>query len=214
MKPVFVTIDGAKATGKTTLMVRLDAVLGRDLRVRRLAEKDLDPGREETRRLLAVAGRNLSPQVDFEVACRLAVGRQAITASLEAITDVDVVLMDRWVPSEAALRRHVPFADCLAENERLGVRRPDLVLALHCEAPVSWDRAQARARGLDSLVIHGFDDHVTSCRTFLAAARQYGWTVIDNSGALEHSVDAAVAAIRTCIDSHPFPSQHAGGPTS
>ncbi|WP_163988893.1 thymidylate kinase [Pyxidicoccus caerfyrddinensis] len=176
--PLFVSFDGPKGTGKTTLIRSVSELLQPYVTLRCLVEKDLDPFATESRRLLSAAGPRPTQEVEAEVVEKFARGRAWITEHVLRLATEHVVLMDRWFPSDAAFRRHVPFAESLEANQRAGVAIPDLVIATTCDPRESWLRAHARHRGLDSVVIHDEVSHAEATRRFEAAAQTHRWALI------------------------------------
>lgn len=194
----FVSFDGPKATGKTTVLEAVAAALREDGRyqVVSLCEKELDPFRSETLGLIKALTAHPSRDLESLVCERLAAGRSWITNNIVCKQAAgSVVLMDRWYPSDAAFRRTVPFADILAMNLDRQVQIPDLHVAVVTAPDISWARAQARPKGLSSVVINSKEDHVNSTEAFdLAAARQ-NWLSCRNEG----SVAQATLQITTRI---------------
>lgn len=200
MKSLFVSIDGPKGTGKTTLLEGLERRLrlsaGEGVAIERWSEKDRDPTREEVRRLLELQRLDYSRDRELEIVAMLAEGRAIISAQIaETVASrPTVLLIDRWYPSDAVFRRGIPFAECLRANRANGVRVPDLVVALQCDAQVSWSRACERPRGLDSSVILNFGEHKASTDSFDRAVREYNWFVVNSE--LDPSVCVRMAEAR------------------
>lgn len=194
----FVSFDGPKATGKTTVLEAVAAALREDARYRvvSLCEKELDPFRSET--LVLIKALTARPSRDLEslVCERMAAGRSWITNNIvRELPAGTVVLMDRWYPSDAAFRKTIPFADILAMNLDRQVQIPDLHVAVVTAPEVSWARAQARPKGLSSVVINSKEDHANCTEAFdLALARQ-NWFSCRNEG----SVAQAALQITTRI---------------
>ena len=200
-RPYFASFDGPKATGKTTILEDLATALRTDGRasVVQLCEKDLDPYRCDTLALIKESASCPSEQLETLVCQRLADGRAWITENV--LTRVDpssVVLIDRWYPSDAAFRRIIPFSQILAMNFDCGVWAPDLHIGVITVPEISWDRAITRPRGLNSLVIHDFAEHVACTAAFDSAIADNGWFVCRN----ECSVSNATNHILTAIYGH------------
>jgi thymidylate kinase len=147
-RPVFVSINGQKGTGKTTLIHGVMQIMPSSLTVMALSEKDVDPYRNKTEELLRTHRAHTTHAVEQEIVHLLAAGRAAISKGYPAERRCDVVLIDRWYPSDAYFRRCVPFSDVLATNIAEGVAKPDLILAAVCDPHESWRRATTRPRGL------------------------------------------------------------------
>ncbi|SDH55973.1 Thymidylate kinase [Paraburkholderia steynii] len=193
---LFISFDGPKGTGKTTI---LDGVhnklkaLGRD--VVALCEKELDPYRADTIELLEQL--SLAPNLALEthICEQLAAGRAWITTHiLDGLHSGEIVLIDRWYPSDAAFRRLIPFEQVLDINRSRLVRNPDIAVAVTCAASMSWDRAHSRSRGLNSHVIQSFEQHRQCTEVFNLAAEKYGWCACIN--------DRTVSAAATELVSH------------
>ncbi len=202
MRSLFVSVDGPKGVGKTTLLDAVEKVFQSDIEVGRWIEKDLDPGRGETLRMLSAQRQQFSVAREESIVASLANGRATISQQINSWLSGTprLLLIDRWYPSDAAFRRGVPFERCLAENLRRRVRQPDLAIALLCAAKVSWARASVRTRGLDSSVIADEQEHAASTSSFDAAARAQGWFEVRNEGSFEASVRQASDRIWTLLD--------------
>ncbi|CAB3785929.1 Thymidylate kinase [Paraburkholderia ultramafica] len=192
-QPLFISFDGPKGTGKTTILegVRDELrALGRE--VVALCEKELDPYRADTIVLLEQLSTASSPALETRICQQLAAGRAWITTHiLEALDSGKIALIDRWYPSDAAFRRSIPFEQVLDINRTSAVRDPDIAVAVTCAAPLSWDRAWSRSRGLNSHVIQSFEQHKKCTEVFNDAVEKYGWYACIN----DRTVSAAVAAV-------------------
>lgn len=185
-RPVFVTFDGPKAVGKSTLIGLLGPSLAAaGARVRTVVEKEVipDPVSRRLETLYAAFRREPGPETDRAVAAALLEARILITRDVLAAIDADLVLLDRWYPSDAVFRRFLDPSEVVGANLSAGVLVPDLVLAVTCDPATSWERAMARGRGLDSKVVSGFADHEESTRRFAAAAETFGWEVVRTDAA-------------------------------
>lgn len=191
-RPLFVSVDGPKGTGKTTLLRALQDALRPRFGVMCHAEKELDPNRAEVQSLLERLRAKPSLDHEWDVVRLMVRSRVSICNWLAEQSAVDIVLLDRWYPSDAAFRRFVPFEACHAENMSARVRIPDLIIATVCATAESWRRATSRGRGLDSMVIGGFQDHERSTANFEAAASRFGWHLLSTDTQIDVVVSKAV----------------------
>lgn len=191
----FVSIDGPKGSGKTTLLECLRHALPRSLEVACYTEKEVDPLRDMTETLLEKYQGSVTPDVEADIVQLLAAGRARITNSLLRQPTADVLLFDRWYPSDAYFRRWIPFDDVVAINMALGVARPNLVLAAVCDPMESWRRATSRPRGLDSKAGITKEQHFIATEAFEKAIEAYGFTRLDTGGSIEDAVEYAREAI-------------------
>lgn len=196
-RPLFVSLDGPKGVGKTTLLEAITQVLRADnKKVIRLCEKKSDPWRKETMALVNRFARNPAMDLEREVCERFADSRAWI--SLHVLTKQpagSIILMDRWYPSDAAFRRMVPFAEILQLNLERNVRTPDLHVGVVTAPEISWARAAARTRGLSSTVIHKLDEHVACTEAFEREVADNGWVLCRNDGPLEVATMHVVSEI-------------------
>ncbi|MBC3336089.1 MULTISPECIES: dTMP kinase [Pseudomonas] len=194
---LFVSLDGPKGTGKTTLLEAVTKALRADnKKVIRLCEKKSDPFRRETMALVNKLVRNPSRDLELEICERLADSRAWISQHVLAKQPPgSIVLIDRWYPSDAAFRRIVPFAEILQLNIDRNVRVPDLHVGIVTAPGVSWARAAARRRGLSSTVIHRLEEHVTCTEAFERAVADHGWVLCRNEGPIEDATRQVVAEI-------------------
>lgn len=197
--PALITFDGPKGVGKTTLIGHVENRL-RELgyAVDAFSEKSLmaagamgaalddayralksKPGRasEETIAGLHRQGRLLLQQTHF---CR---------------SSADLLLLDRWYPSDAVFRRDVDVAAVVQANLDAGVRIPDLAFAVTCDAAVSWERALQRTRRLDSKVIETFDEHAESTKRFENLAEHFGWRPLRTERTTPEALCSEVVAL-------------------
>ncbi|MDI3205472.1 dTMP kinase [Pseudomonas shahriarae] len=195
--PLFVSLDGPKGTGKTTLLEAVTKVLRADAKtVIRLCEKKSDPFRRETMILVNKLVRNPCRDLELQVCERLAdsrawISRQVLTKQPPG----SIVLIDRWYPSDAAFRRIVPFADILQLNIDRNVQVPDLHVGIVTAPEISWARAAARRRGLSSTVMHTLEEHVACTQAFERAVADQGWVLCRNEGTLEEATLQVVSEI-------------------
>lgn len=195
---LFISLDGPKGTGKTTLLESVTQALRADNRkVIRISEKKSDPYRGETMSLVNQFVRDPCRDLEMKVCERLALSRAWITQHVLARQPKDsIILIDRWYPSEAAFRRLVPFAEILRLNIEHGVRVPDLHVGVVTDPEISWSRAAARSRGLSSTVMHELHEHVVCTQAFERAVADHGWVLCRNEGTLEAATRQVVSAIQ------------------
>lgn len=196
-RPLFVTLDGPKGTGKTTLLEAVTKVLRADnKKVIRLCEKKSDPFRAETMALVNKLARNPCLDLEREVCARFADSRAWISQQVLTKQPADsIILMDRWYPSDAAFRRLVPFAEILQLNRERNVQTPDLHIGVVTAPEISWARAAARTRGLNSTVMHRLEEHVASTRAFERESATHGWILCRNEGTIENATDRVISEI-------------------
>lgn len=196
-RPLFISLDGPKGVGKTTLLEAITKVLRADNRkVVRLCEKKSDPWRGETMALVNRLVRNPCLDLEREVCQRFADSRAWISRHvLTRQPPGSIILMDRWYPSEAAFRRMVPFAEILQLNLERDVQTPDLHVGVVTAPAISWARAAARSRGLSSTVMHKLEEHVASTRAFEREIAYRGWVLCRNEGSIEEATMQVVAEI-------------------
>lgn len=196
-RQLFVSLDGPKGTGKTTLLESITQVLRADNRkVIRLSEQKSDPLRAETMALVNRLARNPSVELEREICERFAVSRAWISQNVLTKQPGNcIILMDRWYPSDAAFRRLVPFAEIWQQNIELNVRVPDLHVGVITAPEISWERAAARSRGLGSTVIHRLEEHVACTRAFEQEMTNHGWFLCRNEGTVEEATMQVIAEI-------------------
>ena len=196
-RQLFVSLDGPKGTGKTTLLESITQVLRADNRkVIRLSEQKSDPFRAETMALVNRLARNPSVELEREICERFAVSRAWISQNVLTRQPGNcIILMDRWYPSDAAFRRMMPFAEILQRNIELNVRAPDLHVGVVTAPEVSWERTAVRSRGLGSTVIHRLEEHVACTRAFEQEVVSHGWFLCRNEGTIEEATMQVIAEI-------------------
>jgi thymidylate kinase len=196
-RPLFISFDGPKGTGKTTLLEAITRALRADGRkVIRLCEKKSDPDRGATMALVNQVARQPGQALEKEVCQRLADSRAWISRHVLPRQPSDsIILIDRWYPSDAAFRRTVPFEQILQLNIERDVRVPDLHVGVVTAPDVSWARAAARSRGLGSTVISRLDEHVASTEAFERAVADHGWVLCRNEGTVEEATRRMVGEI-------------------
>lgn len=201
-RPLFVSLDGPKGTGKTTLLEAITKVLrAGNKKVIRLCEKKSDPFRGETMALVNKLARSPDRDLELEVCGRFADSRRWISEHVLTRQPSDsIILIDRWYPSEAAFRRLVPFAEILQLNLDRNVRVPDLHVGVVTDPDISWARAAARQRGLSSTVIHQLAEHVACTEAFERAVADHGWVLCRNEGTVEDATMQVVAEIYRVLE--------------
>jgi len=196
-RSLFVSLDGPKGTGKTTLLEAVTHALRADKhKVVRLCERNNDPGRAETMALVNRLVRNPSQALELEVCERLADSRRWISLNVLPKQPADsIILIDRWYPSDAAFRRLIPFAEVLRLNMAREVRVPDLHVGVVTDPEISWARAAARTAGLRSTVMFNLAEQVASTEAFERAVADNGWVLCRNEGTVEEATRQVVAEI-------------------
>ncbi|AUY31891.1 dTMP kinase [Pseudomonas sp. PONIH3] len=200
-RSLFISLDGPKGTGKTTLLEAVTKALRADNRkVIRICEKKSDPYRGETMVLVNQFVRKPCRDLEMKVCERLADSRAWISRHVLAKQPADsIILIDRWYPSDAAFRRLVPFAEILRLNLERNVRVPDLHVGVITDPELSWKRAAARSRGLSSTVMHALEEHVACTEAFERVVADQGWVLCRNEGTLEEATSALVSEIRRLL---------------
>lgn len=200
-RPLFVSLDGPKGTGKTTLLEAITQALRADnKKVIRLCEKKSDPFRGATMALVNQLVRNPSVDLEWAVCQRFADSRAWISQNVLTKQPPDsIILIDRWYPSDAAFRRIAPFADILQLNLDRNVQVPDLHVGVVTDPEISWARAAARSRGLSSTVMHRLEEHVASTEAFERAVADQGWVLCRNEGTIEAATAQVVAEINSVL---------------
>jgi len=196
-RPLFVSLDGPKGTGKTTLLEAVTKVLRAcNKKVIRLCERKSDPFRGETMALINTLARNPSQDLEWAVCQRLADSRRWISRNVLTEQPLDsIILIDRWYPSDAAFRRTIPFAEILQLNLDRDVRVPDLHVGVVTDPDISWARATARSRGLGGTVIQKYAEHMACTEMFEQAVKEHGWVLCRNEGTIEDATMQVVSEI-------------------
>ncbi|WP_043196276.1 dTMP kinase [Pseudomonas putida] len=196
-RPLFVSLDGPKGTGKTTLLEAVTQALRVDgKKVIRLCEKKSDPYRGETMALVNQLARSPCRDLELRVCERFAESRAWISLHVLPRQPADsIILIDRWYPSDAAFRRTVPFDQILRLNLERNVQVPDLHVGVVTAPETSWARAAARTRGLGSTVIHNLGEQVACTEAFERAVAEHGWVLCRNEGTVEAAVRQLVGEI-------------------
>lgn len=176
-----ISFDGPKGVGKTTLIRLVHQRLSASSHpVVALVEKDLIPAPQAALLRSLYAAMKLYPtlETDKAIADALKSARLKLTREVLPTFDGAVILLDRWYPSDAVFRRFLSSDETVAANIAEGVRVPDLTFAVQCDPGISWQRATARERNLDSKVIRTYDDHYQATLSFERAAQQFGWRIV------------------------------------
>ena len=200
-RALFVSLDGPKGAGKTTLLEAVTKALRADnKKVIRLCEKKSDPYRGETMALVNKLVRNPGRELELRVCERLADSRTWISRHVLAKQPPDsIILIDRWYPSDAAFRRIIPFAEILQLNIERNVQVPDLHVGVVTDPDISWARAEARSRGLNSTVIHKLEEHVACTQAFERAIADHGWVLCRNEGTIEDATMQVISQIHRVL---------------
>ncbi|RBL68740.1 thymidylate kinase [Pseudomonas sp. MWU13-2625] len=200
-RPLFVSLDGPKGTGKTTLLEAVTKALrAGNKKIIRLCERKSDPFRGETMALINTLARNPSQDLEWAVCQRLADSRRWISRNVLTEQPLDsIILIDRWYPSDAAFRQTIPFADILQLNLDRDVRVPDLHVGVVTDPDISWTRAATRARGLGGTVIQMHAEHVACTEMFEQAVKEHGWVLCRNEGPIEDATMQIVSEIHRVL---------------
>ncbi|UEB93461.1 thymidylate kinase [Pseudomonas sp. HN2] len=206
-RPLFVSLDGPKGVGKTSLLEAItEALRAGNQKVIRLCEKKSDPFRGETMHLVNRLARHPDRDLELEVCQRLADSRRWISRHvLPRQPTESIILIDRWYPSEAAFRRTVPFAEILQLNIDRNVQVPDLLVGVVTAPEISWARAGARRRGLSSTVLRGLEEHAACTQAFEQAAADQGWFLCRNEGTIEEATRRVVVEINQVMSRRNIP---------
>ena len=200
-RPLFVSLDGPKGTGKTTLLEAVTQVLrAGNQKVIRLCERKSDPFRGETMALVNTLARNPCRDLEWAVCQRLADSRRWISQNVLTKQPLDsIILIDRWYPSDAAFRQTIPFAEILQLNMERDVRVPDLHVGVVTDPDISWARAANRSRGLGGTVIQKHAEHVACTEMFEQAVKDHGWMLCRNEGTVEEATMLVVSRIHEVL---------------
>ena len=200
-RPLFVSLDGPKGTGKTTLLEAVTQVLRADRqKVIRLSEQKSDPYRAETMALVNTLVRHPSRELELRVCERFADSRAWISRHVLTRQPAgSIILIDRWYPSDAAFRRIVGFADILQVNIDRNVQVPDLHVGVVTAPEISWARAAERRRGLSSTVMHKLEEHVACTQAFERAMTDHGWVLCRNETTIEDATAQVVSEIYSVL---------------
>ena len=206
-RPLFVSLDGPKGVGKTSLLEAItEALRAGNQKVIRLCEKKSDPFRGETMHLVNRLARHPERDLELEVCQRLADSRRWISRHVLPRQPTDsIILIDRWYPSEAAFRRTVPFAEILQLNIDRNVQVPDLHVGVVTAPEISWARAGARRRGLSSTVLRGLEEHAACTQAFEQVAADQGWFLCRNEGTIEEATKRVVVEINQVMSRRNIP---------
>ncbi|MCF5054238.1 thymidylate kinase [Pseudomonas syringae] len=200
-RALFVSLDGPKGVGKTTLLEAITQVLRADhKKVIRLCERKCDPSRAQTMLLVNQLARHPTQELERTICQRFADSRAWISQHVLPEQPSDsIILIDRWYPSDAAFRRTIPFAEILQMNMDRNVRVPDLHVGVVTAPDISWARAATRRRGLSSTVIHELAQQVACTHAFERAVADHGWVLCRNEGTVEAATMQVVAEINALV---------------
>ena len=190
---------GPKGAGKTTLIDLTSKRLREVGKVVEIwTEKELMAAVCGPELEAAYFGAKLHPGItsDTALAALHRAGRVRISDSSLRDAKAEIVLLDRWYPSDVVFRRYIDVQVVVEANIEAGVRVPDVAFAVTCNAAISWKRARGRERGLDSKIIRSKRDHVESTERFERAATAHGWLVVRSDHA---SADEMSRAVANCI---------------
>lgn len=179
--PLLITFDGPKGVGKTTLLQLVaEKLLSDGYRVDVLIEKDLMSEYLGESIKLAYEELKASPcsASDTKIAMLHKQGRVVISREKMRASFAEIILIDRWYPSDAVFRNHVNVNNIINDNINSGVLVADICFAVTCDSDISWQRAHGRTRQLDSKVIKNFNDHAVSTNRFNEIAKEHGWYII------------------------------------
>ncbi|QXI03449.1 thymidylate kinase [Pseudomonas tensinigenes] len=200
-RPLFVSLDGPKGTGKTTLLEAVTQVLrAGNQKVIRLCKRKSDPFRGETMALVNTLARNPCRDLDWAVCQRLADSRRWISQNVLTKQPLDsIILIERWYPSDAAFRQTIPFAEILQLNIERDVQVPDLHVGVVTDPDISWARAANRSRGLGGTVIQKHAEHVACTEMFEQAVKDHGWMLCRNEGTVEEATMLVASRIHEVL---------------
>ncbi|WP_236442778.1 dTMP kinase [Pseudomonas syringae] len=199
---MFVSLDGPKGVGKTTLLEAVTTVMRADNhKVIRLCEKKSDPRRAEIMALVDAFTKDPTRPLELKICEHLADSRDWISRHvLTKQPPGSIILIDRWYPSDAAFRRIIPFAEILQLNMDRNVRIPDLHIGVVTDPDISWARAAKRRRGLGSTVIHTLEEHAACTKSFERAVSENGWGLCRNEGTIEDATSQVVSRIYKALE--------------
>lgn len=178
---LLITFDGPKGVGKTTLLQLVaESLRSGGYRVDVFIEKDLMSAYLGESIKLAYEELKASPSSasDSKIAMLHKQGRVFISKEKMRNSLADIILIDRWYPSDAVFRKYIDIKNIINENINAGVMIADICFAVTCAPDISWQRAHGRNRQLDSKVIKDFDEHIMSTNQFDKLAKEYGWYII------------------------------------
>lgn len=197
--PFFISFDGPKGTGKSSIIQEIYKQLQHKLQVQMFVEKELDPYREEVKALLQNDKMNLTKEVEAELLKLLVKGRQFIGNRYIKNATTDIVLIDRWYPSDAVFRKFHHYDECLKMNEEMNVIVPHLIVATTCDPKISLERAMKRPDGLRSLVVKDLNDQIQTTERFEQIAKTQDWFVLHTEPPLHEVVQTLMDEINSQI---------------
>lgn len=181
-----ISLDGNKATGKTTLLVAARKHFGESVAI--VSEKRLDPYRAETLRQIESFRPHPTPAQDLVLLDRFARGRAEVSKRVLEI-NCNLVLLDRWYLSDAAFRPSVTLDQVRAVNRSQGVLEPHRACVTFCPPEISWERAHSRPKGLCSLVVRSPQQMRAVHQRYLRVATEAGAHLLDTSGEEAETVE-------------------------
>ncbi|GAB3456905.1 nucleoside/nucleotide kinase family protein [Insolitispirillum peregrinum] len=196
-RPVVATFDGPKSVGKSTLIHLLAPLIHTTgLKARVIVEKEVIPASisRDLKNLYADLRQHPGRQSDMAIAQALLEARVWITRTMLSEISEDIILLDRWYPSDTVFRRFLDPSEVIKANLAAGVLTPDVVLAVTCDPKTSWMRAKNRHRGLDSKVVSSFTDHAESTQRFVTAAKKYAWDIVQTDSKDPEELAGMIAA--------------------
>ena len=192
---IFISFDGPKSVGKSTLIgVAHEQLIQEGILAEVRVEKLMISPRIRNVLDELFARHRLAPseETDSAIAEQMLQARMEITSQNILHSEVEVVLLDRWYPSDAVFRQYLDADAIIAKNIQAGVLIPDIVFAVVCSPEISWQRAHALERNLDSKVIFDFAAHELSNTNFLRKARNHKWHVLETDSRSPESLAAEV----------------------
>lgn len=198
-KPFFISLDGPKGTGKSSIIQRVSDQLKSYFQVSTLIEKELDPFRDDTKAILTEHKATLTKAVEGELLNLLVKGRSYIGDHYVKLATSDIILIDRWYPSDAVFRKFHTYDECLKMNVDMGVLVPDLIVATTCDPVISLRRAEKRPDGLRSLVVNNLEDQIQTTKKFEKVAETQDWFVLRTEPTLDEVVNTLIQKIKLSI---------------
>ncbi|WML50507.1 hypothetical protein RCG23_03360 [Neobacillus sp. PS3-34] len=185
-----------KGTGKSSIIRAVYENLKEYYSVKILVEKELDLYRNESKQLLTDHKESLNKDVEVKLLHLLAKGRYEIGKKYIQNSNFDIILMDRWYPSDGVFRLFHSFEECLKINLEHHVIQPDIVIATVCDPEISFQRALTRSDGLRSLVIDNFQDHVESTNRFHQVALDQNWFVLNTEKSINFVTELVIEKLK------------------
>ena len=199
-RPLFISFDGPKGTGKSSLIQAIEERLPDEYSIEIFVEKEIDPFREQSKQLLKTYKNQMNREVEAKLLQLFAKGRHQIGRKYVLTSHSDIILIDRWFPSDAVFRIFHSFEECLVKNMENDVLQPDIVIATVCNPEVSLNRAISRPDGLRSLVIDNLQDQMESTKRFEQVALEQGWFILNTEDELSVLVETIIDKIKSTIN--------------